>query len=207
LNVRYPVALDNGYDTWDAYGNKYWPADYLIDQTGRVRHIHVGEGDYDETERDIRLLLRAGGSGVLPPKARQPDRTPTGMRTPESYLGYLRIEGYAGSPVQADRPASYRFPRTLRTDSFAYSGTWTVESERIVAGEDARLRLHFHARRVYLVLGGHGFVVVAVNGRVRGKIRVDGDRLYTLVSQKRDADGLLELSFTPALSAYAFTFG
>jgi cytochrome c biogenesis protein CcdA/thiol-disulfide isomerase/thioredoxin len=207
LNVRYPVALDNGYDTWDAYGNKYWPADYLIDQTGRVRHIHVGEGDYDETERDIRLLLEAGGTAGLPPEARQPDRTPTGMRTPESYLGYFRIEGYAGSPVQADRAAGYSFPRTLEQDSFAYAGTWTVESERIVAGDDARLRLRFRAQKVYLVLGGHGDVGVTLNGHLRGRIRVDGDRLYTLVSQKQDRDGLLELSFTPEISAYAFTFG
>ena len=141
LGVRYPVALDNDYGTWNAYGNKYWPADYLIDQTGRVRHIHFGEGDYDETERDIRLLLKAGGSSRLPPEARAPDRTPMGMRTPESYLGYFRIDRYAGSPVQADRPAEYSFPRTLAEDEFAYDGTWTVESERIVAGENARLKL------------------------------------------------------------------
>jgi cytochrome c biogenesis protein CcdA/thiol-disulfide isomerase/thioredoxin len=207
LNVRYPVALDNGYDTWDAYGNKYWPADYLVDQTGRVRHIHVGEGDYDETERDIRLLLEAGGSAALPPEARQPDRTPTELRTPESYLGYFRIERYAGSPLQADRPATYRFPRTLAEDSFAYYGVWTVESERIVAGKDARLRLHFRARKVYLVLGGQGDVGVTLNGHERGRIRVDGDRLYTLVSRKQERDGLLDLSFTPGITAYAFTFG
>jgi hypothetical protein len=129
------------------------------------------------------------------------------MRTPESYLGYFRIERYAGSPLQADRPATYSFPRTLAEDGFAYAGGWTVESERIVAGKDARLRLHFHARKVYLVLGGHGDVGVTLNGRLRGKIRVDGDRLYTLVSQKQDRDGLLELSFTPEITAYAFTFG
>jgi cytochrome c biogenesis protein CcdA/thiol-disulfide isomerase/thioredoxin len=207
LGISYPVALDNDYDTWDAYGNKYWPADYLVDQAGRVRHIHVGEGDYDETEHDIRLLLEAGGSGPLPPEARQPDRTPTELRTPESYLGYFRIEGYAGSPLEADRSATYRFPRTLARDNFAYSGVWTVESERIVAGRDARLRLHFHARKVYLVLGGHGAVGVTLNGRVRGTIRVNGDRLYTLVARNRARDGLLELSFTPETTAYAFTFG
>lgn len=207
LGVRYPVALDNGYDTWDAYGNKYWPADYLIDQTGRVRHIHFGEGDYDETERDIRLLLEAGGSGGLPAEARQPDRTPTGMRTPESYLGYFRIDRYAGSPVQADHPASYDFPHTLGQDKFAYDGTWTVESERIVAGDNARLRLRFLAKKVYLVLGGHGDVRVTLNGKLRGRVRVDGDRLYTLVAQKRDRAGVLDLAFTNGIAAYAFTFG
>jgi cytochrome c biogenesis protein CcdA/thiol-disulfide isomerase/thioredoxin len=207
LGVRYPVALDNDYGTWDAYGNKYWPADYLVDQTGRVRHIHFGEGDYDETERDIRLLLEAGGSGGLPPEARQPEQTPTGMRTPESYLGYFRIDRYAGSPLQADHPADYTFPRTLDEGEFAYDGTWTVESERVVAGRDARLRLRFHAEKVYLVLGGHGDVRITLNGKLRGRVRVDGDRLYTLVSQKQDREGVLDLAFTPKLTAYAFTFG
>jgi hypothetical protein len=109
--------------------------------------------------------------------------------------------------VQADRPAEYTFPRTLAEDEFAYDGTWTVESERIVAGEDARLKLRFHAQKVYLVLGGHGDVRVTVNGKLRGRVRVDGDRLYTLVAEKRDREGVLELAFTPKLSAYAFTFG
>jgi Thioredoxin like C-terminal domain len=109
--------------------------------------------------------------------------------------------------VQADRPAEYNFPQALEEDEFAYDGTWTVESERIVSGKDARLKLHFHAQKVYLVLGGHGDVRVTVNGRLRGRVRVDGDRLYTLVSQKRDGEGVLELAFTPQLSAYAFTFG
>jgi cytochrome c biogenesis protein CcdA/thiol-disulfide isomerase/thioredoxin len=206
LGVRYPVALDNDFETWQAYGNNAWPADYLVDQAGRVRDIHVGEGDYDETEHDIRLLLEAG-SARLPTDVREPDRTPREPRTPESYLGYDRIDGYRGSPLETDRSAGYRFPPALPRDTFAYSGTWTVESERIVAGKHARLRLNFHARSVHLVIAGHGNVGVTLNGGSRGTVRVAGDRLYTLVSQPSARDGLLELSFTPGLSAYAFTFG
>jgi thiol-disulfide isomerase/thioredoxin len=207
LKVRYPVALDNGYGTWEAYGNQYWPADYLVDQAGHVRHTHFGEGDYDETEHDIRLLLEAGGRRALPKDLREPDRTPTEARTPESYLGYDRIDRYVGSPLSADRSASYSFPPALAPDTFAYSGIWKVERERIVARKNARLRLHFHARNVHLVLAGHGAVGVKLNGGKRGTVRVSGDRLYTLVSQGRARDGLLELTFTPGVAAYAFTFG
>jgi cytochrome c biogenesis protein CcdA/thiol-disulfide isomerase/thioredoxin len=207
LGVRYPVALDNKYGTWKAYGNNYWPAHYLVDQAGRVREIHIGEGDYDETERNIRLLLEAGGSYALPKDVRDIDRTPRELRTPESYLGYQRIEAYAGSPIRTDRPADYRFPPALARDNFAYAGTWTVESERIVAGENARLRLHFHARTVHLVLAGRGSVDVRLNGRKDATVRVNGDRLYTLLTQRHAEDGLLELAFTPGVSAYAFTFG
>ena len=207
LKVRYPVALDNDYGTWQAYSNNYWPADYLIDQTGHIRELHFGEGGYAETERHIRLLLEAGKSGPLPREANQPDRTPGELRTPETYLGYLRIRSYAGSPLRPDRTATYQFPPGLAQDAFAYAGIWRVEGERILAGEGARLRLHFSARSVHLVLTGRGSVGVKLNGKAEQRIPITGDRLYTLVSQPRASSGLLELRFTPGLSAYAFTFG
>jgi cytochrome c biogenesis protein CcdA/thiol-disulfide isomerase/thioredoxin len=207
LGVSYPVALDNSYGTWKAYSNNYWPADYLVDQSGRVRDVHFGEGDYAQTERNIRLLLEAGEAGRLPRAGRDTDRTPREIRTPESYLGYLRIGNYTGSPLRTDRPAAYRFPASLTQDSYAYAGIWKVEGERIVAGEKARLRLHFGACTVHLVLTGRGFVTVKLNDKPQRTVRIDGDRLYTLVTQKRAADGLLELGFTRGLAAYAFTFG
>jgi cytochrome c biogenesis protein CcdA/thiol-disulfide isomerase/thioredoxin len=207
LGVTYPVALDNGYGTWKAYSNNYWPADYLVDQAGRVRDVHFGEGDYAQTERNIRLLLEAGKAGRLPQAGRDTDRTPREIRTPESYLGYLRIGNYTGSPLRTDRQATYRFPPSLTQDSYAYAGTWKVEGERIIAGDNARLRLHFGARTVHLVLTGRGVVKVELNGRPQPPVRVNDDRLYTLVTQKRVSDGLLELRFTRGLAAYAFTFG
>jgi thiol-disulfide isomerase/thioredoxin len=206
LHVRYPVALDNDYGTWKAYANNYWPAHYLIDQQGDVRDVHIGEGGYDETEHNIRDLLAAGTAKKLPKAIPEPDRTPKEIRTPESYLGYLRIENYAGSPLRTDRPATYRFPSALDLDAFAYAGTWTVEAQRIVADKDARLRLHFTARKVHLVLGGRGVVQVKLDGRSLPSVRVTADRLYTLASLPRAGNGLLELRFSPGLSAYAFTF-
>jgi len=207
LGISYPVALDNGYGTWKAYSNNYWPADYLVDEAGRVRDVHFGEGDYAQTEQKIRLLLEAGKARRLPQAGRDTDHTPLEVRTPESYLGYLRIGNYTGSPLRTDRQAAYRFPASLTQDSYAYAGTWKVEGERIVAGDNARLRLHFGARRVHLVLTGRGFVTVKLNGKLQRTVRIDRDRLYTLVTQKRAADGLLELGFTRGLAAYAFTFG
>jgi cytochrome c biogenesis protein CcdA/thiol-disulfide isomerase/thioredoxin len=207
LGVRYPVALDNDYKTWNAYSNEFWPAEYLLDQEGHVRHIHYGEGEYEKTEQDIRLLLRAGGSAALPTPVREHDATPAGDITPESYLGYFRIERYSGSQLSADVERDYRFPTSLARDHFAYDGKWTVESERIVAGDGARLRLHFHARQVNHVLGGKGLVGGVVDGRAKGAVRVNGDRLYTLVSSRAIRDGVLELAFTPGVQAYAFTFG
>jgi hypothetical protein len=152
-------------------------------------------------------LLAAAKAGRLPQAGLDTDRTPLELRTPESYLGYLRIGNYTGSPLRTDRVATYRFPASLTQDSYAYAGKWKVEGERIVAGDNARLRLHFQARTVHLVLTGRGSVAIKVNGKTQPTVRVAGDRLYTLVTQKSAADGLLELSFTQGLAAYAFTFG
>ena len=100
-----------------------------------------------------------------------------------------------------------RFPEALLKDSFAYAGTWTVEGQRILAGPNARLRLNFLARSVHLVLTGRGDVHVKLNGKPLRTVHVTADKLYTLATQKGAREGLLELSFTPGLSAYAFTFG
>ena len=203
LEIRYPVALDNDFATWNAYQNQYWPADYLVDRTGHIRDVHFGEGEYAKTEQEIRRLL----ARKLPPALTQPDRTPTELRTPESYLGYARIGNYGGSPIRPNRAAQYRFPAELLKDSFAYAGTWTVEKERILAGPAARLRLNFLARSVHLVLTGRGDLHVKLNGRPQPTVHVRADELYTLATQPSAREGLLELSFTPGLSAYAFTFG
>jgi cytochrome c biogenesis protein CcdA/thiol-disulfide isomerase/thioredoxin len=207
LGVDYPVALDNDFGTWNAYGNQYWPAEYLIDRRGHVRHAHFGEGEYMQTEGLIRRLLAEKPGTTLPAAVPKPDRTPHELVTPESYLGYQRLDRYAGLPVQEDKPARYAFPRVLALNELAYSGGWTVRPQRIVAGSAARLRLHFQAQRVYLVLAGQGRVERLVDGRPAGTIAVDGERLYTILSLPEPAEAVLELRFSSGLSAYAFTFG
>jgi cytochrome c biogenesis protein CcdA/thiol-disulfide isomerase/thioredoxin len=207
LHVSWPVALDNDYKTWTAYSNEYWPADYLIDSRGRVRAVHFGEGAYDETEAQIRSLLVERGATLGGRHVAVVDRTPTDLTTPESYLGYERLERYAGSPIHQDKPGSYTLPLALPQNELAYGGTWNVGGQRILAVRDARLRLHFHARNVYLVLGGKGQVESFVDGKRLGSIAVTGDRLYTILSGETVRDAVLELRFSPGVDAYAFTFG
>ena len=57
LDVPYPVAIDNDKATWLAYRNRYWPAMYLIDKSGQIRDLKIGEGRYAETEAVIQALL------------------------------------------------------------------------------------------------------------------------------------------------------
>ncbi len=202
LGIRYPVVQDNDFGTWNAYGNQYWPAEYLIDKQGRVRNVHFGEGKYDETEQLIRRLLAAKG----PQAHTVPDSTPHGLQSPETYLGYQRAERYDSSGLARNRFQRYRFAATLPQNALAYDGTWKVEAERAIAGPSARLRFHFLAGKVYLVLGGKGTVDVLVDGKPTRTVRVDANKLYTL-RDGPDTDGLLELRFSPGVEGYAFTFG
>ena len=205
LGLRYPIGLDNDFATWRAYDNDYWPAKYLIDKSGHVRFTHFGEGEYEETESWIRRLL---GEKVRAPRTSVADETPRELTTPESYLGYARLANFAGT-VAFDTPARYRFPaRILSPNELAYAGQWTVEAERIVAGDDARLRLRFQARDIFLVLAGDGDVDVRVDGRRVRTVTVAGTpRLYPLVRFPRLETGVLELGFERGVAGYAFTFG
>jgi thiol-disulfide isomerase/thioredoxin len=204
LGIRYPVVQDNRFKTWDNYANQYWPAEYLIDRTGNVRRTHFGEGEYPQTESLIRRLLAVKGK-----RAQQlPDMTPTEAMTPETYLGYARIGNYAGTPIVPDKPTRYTFANNLISNMFSYDGTWRVGSEKVTAIRDARLRLNFQAKNVYLVLGGRGTVQVLIDGQHTKTLRVDAQRLYTVrAATTLASDALLELRFSQGVQAYSFTFG
>jgi cytochrome c biogenesis protein CcdA len=208
LGIRYPVALDNEYGTWNNWQNQYWPAEYLIDRSGHVREGHFGEGDYGQTERHIRTLL-AERTVRLPKPTDMADHTPTGAITPETYLGYERLDlvRYRGQRVRQGEDMLYLPPAQLAQDEYAYGGVARVESQRLIAVRDTSIRLHFHARAVYIVLGGHGTVRTLVDGKPYGSFRVTQDRLYTAVSYPGIQDRLLELRLSAGVEAYSFTFG
>ena len=209
LGVRYPIALDNNYATWNAYENEYWPAEYLIDADGNIRHIDFGEGGYGQTETFIRTLLKvANPSVVLPPRTDVPDLTPTEETTPESYLGYDHPSDLFDSSVDEDQMAPYQLPTSLPADEYAYGGQWSVASEASTAGPSATIDLSFSAKDVYLVMGGQGTVKVSVGGRPTKTIAVGGvPRLYQLVGPGPYQSNLLSLSFSAGVQAYDFTFG
>jgi cytochrome c biogenesis protein CcdA/thiol-disulfide isomerase/thioredoxin len=210
FGITYPVAVDNSYDTWNAYDNEYWPADYLVDASGEVRYESFGEGQYGRTETAIRQLLVAAGPRLqLPPTTAVPDLTPTELISPETYLGYSRLQYLVGATsIQDDAPATYSFPSSIVAGEYGLSGTWTIGSEESTSGADARLELDFEAKDVYLVVGGSGTLSLTLAGSALATIDVSGvPRLYTLVSGQSEQTGLLLLTASPGLEAYAFTFG
>jgi cytochrome c biogenesis protein CcdA/thiol-disulfide isomerase/thioredoxin len=217
LGVTYPVAVDNNYGTWLAYNNNSWPADYLIDQNGEVRHTVFGEGEYGLMEADIRALLEAGGAHLPATWTDEPTAKLAGIGTPETYLGYnLEYEhttraGYESNVVTQLVPnvtADYALPSSLPAEFLAYGGTWDAHAEESTAGPGATLELNFTAQNVYLVLGGTGTVQVSVNGVARGIVRVSGyPDLYTMYAGSKPTSGTLLLHVSAGVRAYDFTFG
>jgi thiol-disulfide isomerase/thioredoxin len=206
LKVTWPVALDNKYATWNAYSNQYWPAEYFVDRSGHVRKAHFGEGEYEASEQLIRRLL---GANVPKGMTRVADDTPTGLMSPETYLGAARLDPsrYVGTTPVVGHETLYRFPADVPQNALAYDGRWTLLAQQAIPGRNARLRFHFHAKDVYVVLGGKGPVQVLVAGKPTKTLNVNQYRLYTAVSGPRTRDAVLELRFPPTVVGYSFTFG
>jgi cytochrome c biogenesis protein CcdA/thiol-disulfide isomerase/thioredoxin len=222
FGLHYPVAQDNEMGTWNAYGNQYWPADYLIDANGHVRYAAAGEGDYAQTETAIRALLAEAGSAVGGMSQPKDIVTPSEVATPETYLGTARGQGWRKSPQSGvhDYGASAR--QRLGLNEFAFSGTWSIGGQPATAVTNAGVEVEFEAKNVYLVLSSRGGsprkVQVELDGKPisigdagadvhEGTVTVTSQRLYGLVSLSGDQPHRLKLHFAPGVSGYAFTFG
>ena len=209
IGITYPIALDNSYSTWTNYRNKYWPAEYLIDASGVVRHVSFGEGDYDITEKLIRQLISTARPGVrLPPAVDAPDTTPAGGLTPETYFGVGKMVNYAGGGVYDKGQANLTFPAALPNDTFALQGPWTLDYQGATADSDSSsIKLNYHAKNVYLVVGGTGNLTVTRDGKTT-TVPVSGPPTSRqIVGGKDVARGLLDVRLDKGLQAFSFTYG
>jgi cytochrome c biogenesis protein CcdA/thiol-disulfide isomerase/thioredoxin len=222
FGIRYPVVQDNDMGTWNAYGNEYWPADYLIDARGQVRYATFGEGDYGQTETAIRALLAETGAQVGGMSRPTGVVVPSEEATPETYLGTNRAQGWVNGPHAGTHDYGPGPHPNLKVSEFAYTGTWNIAAQPAEAVASAGIEMEFEAKNVYLVLSSPGErplpVQVLLDGRPipatdagadvhGGIVTVRRQRLYTLVSLHRDEQHRLTLRFAPGVTGYAFTFG
>jgi cytochrome c biogenesis protein CcdA/thiol-disulfide isomerase/thioredoxin len=219
FGITYPVMQDNDFATWRAYSNRYWPAKYIIDKDGVVRYTHFGEGEYDETEKVIQELLQeAGAKGVS--KGINNAKYDVYSQTPEIYLGYERLAGFA-SPEQINPNvvAVYTKPEQLGDSQVAFAGKWLIAGEYANPQKGARLYLNFGAKEVFLVMrtkGDPAKVKVLLDGKMQdfgadnknGIVTVQKDTLYKLIMLPTSGRHELELQFEDAnAELFAFTFG
>jgi thiol-disulfide isomerase/thioredoxin len=233
LNVEFPVAIDSEYEIWRAFGNRYWPAVYIADAEGRIRHHQFGEGQYEECERVIQRLLReAGGEAIgddlvaVAADGFEAQADWKNLGSPESYLGYEQAQNFA-SPGGAEfaEPRTYVAPDSLKLNQWALSGDWTIERGASVLNQaDGRIAFRFHARDVHLVMRSQAGTPVPFRALVDGEppgdahgLDVDEQgrgtlvqpRLYQLIRERGSvADRTFEITFlAPGVEAYCFTFG
>lgn len=207
FGLTYPVVQDNDFKTWRAYGNRYWPAKYLIDKDGRIRYTHFGEGEYLETEEAITYLLGTQMKQAQV-KAQSVDFKRIGTR--ETYLGLERRENY----VQ-DADAS------LSSGEWTLSEGWEADEERVVSSvAGASIRMVFVANKANLVIGGSGTARVMIDGLEanvgnqgadvqNGVLTLDGEKLYELANFQGSYEQheILIQFDEPGAELFAWTFG
>lgn len=211
FGIEYPVALDNSLSTWTNYRNRYWPAHYLIDAEGTVRHISFGEGNYAATESMIReLLVDANPDVELPAESEVTDETPEqGSTTPETFLGSSKDVNFGGDDPYGAGRGMFSFPAEQADDTFALDGEWNIETQYAEpATADGRVRLDYHAAEVRMVLSGAGELTVRGSDGEETTVTVDGTpRSYELVDGATSVDGILDIDVPEGVQVYSFTFG
>lgn len=208
LGVTYPVAMDSRLATWNAWHNKYWPAEYLIDQNGQLIGHHYGEGDYDKMENAIRLLL---GLNMLAPDHRTDVFKPGRGDTPELHLGSFDQQGFGSLESGSDGVRRFSAPAQLAVHHFALVGQWEIATQYARSvGAQVELQLRFKAAKLYMVASADQATTlgVTVDGNPQPPVAVQGSRLYTLFDSNDDREHLLRLRIPQAdLRVYSFTFG
>jgi thiol-disulfide isomerase/thioredoxin len=230
MRVDYPIAIDNDYAIWSGFENRYWPALYLIDTKGTIRHTQFGEGGYEESERTVQTLLgEAGADGMtrdlapVAPRGIEVAADWESLGSPENYLGSDRTEHFVSTRRSG---AMYAAPDRLRLNEWALAGDWTAGGQAVALNQpNGRIVCRFHARDLHLVLGP-----ASRGTSVRCRVRIDGQppggahggdideqglgivneqRLYQLIRQRRPiTDRDFEIEFLHAgVEAFAFTFG
>jgi cytochrome c biogenesis protein CcdA/thiol-disulfide isomerase/thioredoxin len=219
--ITYPVALDNNYETWNSFDNDSWPADYLIDKGGNIRYVHLGEGDYQTTERAVQALLGLN----QPLKDTSNDNVPiTSNQTAETYFGSARESNFDGSPqinngTYTFNPAPSGAP--LPPNFWTLTGSWNIADQPITSkSNSSTLTFNIEAKNVYVVASSANnlpqTVTVGLSSNVSGQygtadpggsLTVSTPGLYNIASLTKFGSATVTLNVPPGVSLYTFTFG
>jgi thiol-disulfide isomerase/thioredoxin len=207
--LTYPIAIDNDFAIWRAFGNDAWPAKYLFDQRGRLVRRWVGEGSYDDIEREIRRVLIAA----------HPDRELPEVSALASTFAKAGQPSYAGITNETYIGAERREPGAV-----TLKGEWHTDRQYVELKKGiGEIVMPFAGGEVNLVvqpgLSGHAAVTVLLDGKPVGEARgmdVDADgvarfdrsgMIRLVVSAPRRRHVLTLSSSDSGLRAYVFTFG
>lgn len=194
FGIQYPVVLDSDYGTWNAYGNLYWPREYLIDIDGFIREDHIGEGGYSDTENTIQKLLmeRADELGTS-----SSGIATTTVSNPAPQMPTISQETYFGSARGMD----------VASDLI---GNWNIQPQYAESTGDNNLVFPYTSKYVYVVAESDtpSTVEIMVDGKTTGNVSVSNAQLYTLVSGNEVSSHTLTLKIKdPGVKIFTLTFG
>ena len=178
IGITFPVAIDSDYVIWGAFKNQYWPAIYIVDAQGRIRHHQFGEGGYEQSERVIQRLLvdarhDAAGQELVSvrPAGVEAAADWVHVKSPETYFGYERSERFVSTGgASLDKSRVYAAPARFELNEWALSGEWTIGKEAtLLTRANGRIVYRFHARDLNFIMG------TAMRGAsVRFRVLIDG---------------------------------
>lgn len=185
------VALDPDYKTWNAYANRYWPAEYFFDRQGRLRHVHFGEGEYDQNEQVIRTLLAEGGEQLTPMAPAVPSPDLSKIVTRETYFGLNRGDAFSEKtpPENIERSFTLTEPQA---DAWSVEGRWVFRQEYVQANSaGSRFRFNVQAKKLHIVMessdGKDKTIEIFVDGKKTGELLINASELYT-ITEFKDGD-------------------
>ncbi|RJQ17023.1 hypothetical protein C4573_03105 [Candidatus Woesearchaeota archaeon] len=218
-HIDYPVVLDNDYQTWRAYQNRYWPRKYLIDIDGFIVYDHIGEGNYGETESKIQELLKERNAvlkenteiskGLINPNTSQTDFSK--IATPEIYFGYGFSRNQMGNKEgwKPEQTVEYAFPLAMQNNLFYLQGAWKNSHDFMESSGEGKIALKYTAKNVNLVAGSEqpANISIYLDGAMKKTITVHEEGLYPIITEPAYGTHTLEIAVPEGLKAYTFTFG
>ena len=229
--INYPVVMDNDMDTWKAFENNYWPRKYIADHEGYIRYDHIGEGDYQNTEKVIQQLLkeRAAAIGIeMRSNSSLVDIEEfehSTFRTPELYFGYkfAQNRNQLGSDegFQPGKTVSYSEPEKIDLHKFYMTGEWKNGADSMeLISDTGSIKLLYNAKEVNIVTDKDAELEIILDGNplsseyagtdiVTGNsLQVTEAGLYNIVNRENSSSHIMEINVKgDGFQIFTFTFG
>ena len=229
--ISYPVVLDNDWETWKAFENRYWPRKYIADHEGYIRYDHIGEGAYKETEKVIQDLLkeRAATLGIQTASAASlvdiDEFEHTLFRTPELYFGYhfAQNRNQLGSEegFQPGKIVNYSEPERIDLHKFYLTGEWKNHEDSMeLISDTGSIKLLYNAKEVNIVTDKQADLEIFLDGESltpqhagdditsSNTLRVSEPNLYNLINAEESSSHTMEIKVDgKGFQIFTFTFG
>jgi len=220
MEIKYPVVQDNNYATWRAYGNRFWPREYLIDIDGFIIHDKIGEGGYDETEKVIQDALKErfsvlGLKDLVDKNITNPKNAITmdssKIQSPETYFGFLRNEYFGNGQRNTSGDQTLLFPNSTSLNTLYLDGIWNFQSEFSESKSTAaKIKFIYNAKNVYFVASSDKGAIIKISqdGALVKTMTIKDYKLYNLIEGMDYGQHTLDIEVdNPGLKAFTFTFG